>query len=238
MVENFQVKKILVIDDELAIRDLIELVLKRENYQVKTAENGTMGLMEINSFQPDLVLMDLMLPDYSGYDLCREIVKKSTIPVIMLSAKNETIDKVMGLELGAEDYITKPFDNRELIARIKVVLRRYEQGDQMKSDNIEPIIRGELEIDLDTKRVLKAGNQISLTAKEFKILETLSKRPKKIFTREELLEIIWGYDYLGDSRSVDMTIMRLRKKLEDDSENPRYVRTIYGFGYQFGGDTV
>ena len=236
--ENFQVKKILVIDDELAIRDLIELVLKRENYQVKTAENGTMGLMEINSFQPDLVLMDLMLPDYSGYDLCREIVKKSTIPVIMLSAKNETIDKVMGLELGAEDYITKPFDNRELIARIKVVLRRYEQGDQMKSDNIEPIIRGELEIDLDTKRVLKAGNQISLTAKEFKILETLSKRPKKIFTREELLEIIWGYDYLGDSRSVDMTIMRLRKKLEDDSENPRYVRTIYGFGYQFGGDTV
>jgi two-component system alkaline phosphatase synthesis response regulator PhoP/two-component system response regulator VicR len=238
MVENFQVKKILVIDDELAIRDLIELVLKRENYQVKTAENGTMGLMEINSFQPDLVLMDLMLPDYSGYDLCREIVKKSTIPVIMLSAKNETIDKVMGLELGAEDYITKPFDNRELIARIKVVLRRYEQGDQMKSDNTEPIIRGELEIDLDTKRVLKAGNQISLTAKEFKILETLSKRPKKIFTREELLEIIWGYDYLGDSRSVDMTIMRLRKKLEDDSENPRYVRTIYGFGYQFGGDTV
>lgn len=236
--ENFQVKKILVIDDELAIRDLIELVLKRENYQVKTAENGTMGLMEINSFQPDLVLMDLMLPDYSGYDLCREIVKKFTIPVIMLSAKNETIDKVMGLELGAEDYITKPFDNRELIARIKVVLRRYEQGDQMKSDNTEPIIRGELEIDLDTKRVLKAGNQISLTAKEFKILETLSKRPKKIFTREELLEIIWGYDYLGDSRSVDMTIMRLRKKLEDDSENPRYVRTIYGFGYQFGGDTV
>ena len=231
-------KKILVIDDELAIRDLIELVLKRESYQVKTAENGTVGLMEVNSFQPDLVLLDLMLPDYSGYDLCREIVKKSTTPIIMLSAKNETIDKVMGLELGAEDYITKPFDNRELIARIKVVLRRYEQGDQIKGDNTEPIIRGELEIDLDTRRVLKAGNQISLTAKEFKILETLSKRPKKIFTRDELLEIIWGYDYLGDSRSVDMTIMRLRKKLEDDSENPKYVRTIYGFGYQFGGDAI
>ncbi len=231
-------KKILVIDDEIAIRDLIELVLKRENYQVKTAENGVIGLMEINSFRPDLVLLDLMLPDYSGYDLCREIVKKSSIPVIMLSAKNETIDKVLGLELGAEDYMTKPFDNRELIARIKVVLRRHEPSDQIKNDNMEPIIYGKLEIDLEAKRVLKEGNQISLTAKEFKILETLSKRPKKIFTRDELLEIVWGYEYLGDSRSVDMTIMRLRKKLEDDSENPRYVKTIYGFGYQFGGDDL
>ena len=231
-------KKILVIDDEIAIRDLIELVLKKENYQVKTAENGAIGLREINSFHPDLVLLDLMLPDYSGYDLCREIVKKSSIPVIMLSAKNETIDKVLGLELGAQDYITKPFDNRELIARIKVVLRRYEPNDQIINDYMEPIIYGELEINFESKMVLKAGNQISLTTKEFKILETLSKRPKKIFTREELLEIIWGFDYLGDSRSVDMTIMRLRKKLEDDSESPRYVKTIYGFGYQFGGDSI
>ncbi|WMJ89127.1 response regulator transcription factor [Anaerocolumna sp. MB42-C2] len=230
-------KKILVIDDEAAIRDLVELVLKRENYQVKTAENGVTGLMEIGAFHPDLVLLDLMLPDYSGYDLCREIVKKSTIPVIMLSAKNETIDKVLGLELGAEDYLTKPFDNRELLARIKVVLRRYEPSDRIKNDDSDPIVCEELEINPETKRVLKGGNLISLTAKEYKILETLSKRPLKIFTRDELLEIIWGYDYLGDSRSVDMTIMRLRKKLEDDSENPKYVKTIYGFGYQFGGDT-
>jgi DNA-binding response OmpR family regulator len=235
---GFKVKKILVIDDEIAMRDLIELVLMRENYTVKTAENGSIGLMEIDSFQPDLVLLDIMLPDYSGYDLCKEIVKKATIPVIMISSKNETIDKVLGLELGAEDYITKPFDNRELIARIKVVLRRYEISDQNKNDNMEPIIWGELEIDLESKRVLKDGKRIPLTAKEFRILETLSKRPKKIFSRDELLEIIWGYDYLGDSRSVDMTIMRLRKKLEDDSENPKYVRTVYGFGYQFGGDRV
>jgi two-component system alkaline phosphatase synthesis response regulator PhoP/two-component system response regulator VicR len=231
------VKKILVIDDEIAIRDLVELVLKRENYLVKTAENGVTGLREITAFKPDLVLLDLMLPDYSGYDLCREIVKKSSIPVIMLSAKNETIDKVLGLELGAEDYMTKPFDNRELIARIKVVLRRYDLDDSVKNDGMEPIQYKELEINFETKRVLKAGKQISLTAKEFKILETLSKRPLKIFTREELLEIIWGYDFLGDSRSVDMTIMRLRKKLEEDTENPKYVRTIYGFGYQFGGGT-
>ncbi|KGE20089.1 response regulator transcription factor [Paenibacillus wynnii] len=229
-------KKILVIDDEAALRDLIELVLKRENFRVKTAENGSTGLAELDSFQPDLVLLDLMLPDYSGYDLCKEIIKKQAIPVIMLSAKNEIIDKVLGLELGAEDYITKPFDNRELIARIKVVLRRYENNDLKKEE--DRIIYGELAFDLETKVVLKNGIPISLTAKEFKILETLLKRPGKIFTRDELLEIVWGYDFLGDSRSVDMTIMRLRKKLEEDAESPKYVKTIYGFGYQLGGDLV
>ena len=229
-------KKILVIDDEAAIRDLIELILKRENYQVKTAENGALGLKELGTFQPDLVILDLMLPDYSGYDLCREIVKTSTIPVIMLSAKNEIIDKVLGLELGAEDYMTKPFDNRELLARIKVVLRRYETSEQNSNNTMASVRYEDLEIDFETKRVLQGGVSISLTAKEFKILETLSKRPKKVFTRDELLELVWGYDYSGDTRSVDMTIMRLRKKLEDDTENSRYVKTIYGFGYQFGGE--
>jgi two-component system alkaline phosphatase synthesis response regulator PhoP/two-component system response regulator VicR len=195
-----------------------------------------LGLKELGIFQPDLVILDLMLPDYSGYDLCREIVKTSTIPVIMLSAKNEIIDKVLGLELGAEDYMTKPFDNRELLARIKVVLRRYETSEQNSNNTMVPVRYEDLEIDFETKRVLKGGVLISLTAKEFKILETLSKRPKKVFTRDELLEMVWGYDYSGDTRSVDMTIRRLRKKLEDDTENSRYVKTIYGFGYQFGGE--
>lgn len=231
-------KKILVIDDEAALRDLIELVLRRENFQVRTAEDGSTGLKELASFQPDLVLLDLMLPDYSGYDLCKEITTKQAVPVIMLSAKNEIIDKVLGLELGAEDYMTKPFDNRELIARIKVVLRRYENNDAKKHDEDNAIVYGELVFDLETKVVQKNGIPISLTAKEFKILETLLKRPGKIFTRDELLEIVWGYDFLGDSRSVDMTIMRLRKKLEEDAENPRYVKTVYGFGYQLGGDSV
>lgn len=227
-------KKILVIDDEAAIRDLVELVLRRENYQVKTAENGAVGLLEVDAFCPDLVLLDLMLPDYSGYDLCKEIIKKSSIPIIMLSAKTETIDKVLGLELGAEDYITKPFDNRELLARIKVVLRRYEQPQEAEA---KQLVSGELSIDSETKLVQKNGVQISLTSKEFKILEALAQRPKKVFTRDELLEMVWGYDYLGDSRSVDMTIMRLRKKLEEDTENPRYIKTVYGFGYQIGGDS-
>ncbi|RED55970.1 response regulator transcription factor [Cohnella lupini] len=231
-------KKILVIDDEEAIRDLIEVVLRRENFMVRTAENGDKGLKELDAFKPDLVLLDLMLPDYSGYDLCKEIIKKQAIPVIMLSAKSEIIDKVLGLELGAEDYLTKPFDNRELIARIKVVLRRYENNDQNRFNEGSLINYGELAFDLETKVVSKNGTPVSLTAKEFKILETLLKRPGKIYTRDELLEIVWGFDYLGDSRSVDMTVMRLRKKLEDDAENPKFVKTIYGFGYQLGGEST
>ncbi|QLG40352.1 MULTISPECIES: response regulator transcription factor [unclassified Paenibacillus] len=231
-------KKILVIDDEIAIRDLIELVLRRENYVVQTAENGKIALQLLDTFGPDLVVLDLMLPDCSGYDLCKEITGKRTVPVIMLSAKNEVIDKVLGLELGAEDYMTKPFDNRELLARIKVILRRNESKEE-SSEGTEVtstrIIHEELTFDLESRRVLKNDVPVSLTAKEFKILETLLKRPDKIFTRDELLQIGWGYDFMGDSRSVDMTIMRLRKKLEDNADEPKYVRTIYGFGYQLGG---
>lgn len=231
-------KKILVIDDEEALRDLIELVLRRENFQVQTAEDGKTALQVLDTFQPDLVILDLMLPDYSGYDLCKEIVKRQAVPVIMVSAKNEIIDKVLGLELGAEDYITKPFDNRELIARIKVVLRRYENSDSNANEEETIIHHEELVFNFDTRIVQKNGSTVSLTAKEFKILETLLRRPTKVFTRDELLEIVWGYDYLGDSRTVDMTIMRLRKKLEDDAESPKYVKTVYGFGYQLGGDSV
>ena len=235
-------KKILVIDDEIAIRDLIELVLRRENYDVQTAEDGKAGLQLLDSFQPDLVVLDLMLPDCSGYDLCKEITGKRAIPVIMLSAKNEIIDKVLGLELGAEDYMTKPFDNRELLARIKVILRRNESRENISEATTEVqstrIIHEELTFDLESRRVLKNDIPVSLTAKEFKILETLLKRPDKIFTRDELLQIGWGYDFMGDSRSVDMTIMRLRKKLEDNADDPKYVRTIYGFGYQLGGGEV
>jgi two-component system alkaline phosphatase synthesis response regulator PhoP/two-component system response regulator VicR len=232
------VKKILVIDDEEALRDLIELVLRRENFHVQTVEDGSTALQMLDTFQPDLVILDLMLPDYSGYDLCKEIVKRQAVPVIMVSAKNEIIDKVLGLELGAEDYITKPFDNRELIARIKVVLRRYENSDSNANEEETIIHHEELVFNFDTRIVQKNGSTVSLTAKEFKILETLLRRPTKVFTRDELLEIVWGYDYLGDSRTVDMTIMRLRKKLEDDAESPKYVKTVYGFGYQLGGDSV
>ncbi|WP_340026451.1 response regulator transcription factor [Paenibacillus sp. FSL K6-1096] len=227
--------RILVIDDEAALRDLIELVLRRENYEVQTAENGSAGLLALESFRPDLVVLDLMLPDCSGYDLCREITKRQAVPIIMLSAKNEIIDKVLGLELGAEDYMTKPFDNRELLARIKVVLRRAQSNDPKPGEEETRITHEDLTFNLDTRVVQKGGAPVALTAKEFRILETLLKRPDKIFTRDELLEIVWGYDFMGDSRSVDMTIMRLRKKLEDDAENPKYIRTVYGFGYQLGG---
>ncbi|MEK3900202.1 MULTISPECIES: response regulator transcription factor [unclassified Paenibacillus] len=230
--------KILVIDDEAALRDLIELVLRRENYEVRTAENGSEGLTALDAFQPDLVVLDLMLPDCSGYDLCKEITKRQAVPVIMLSAKNEIIDKVLGLELGAEDYMTKPFDNRELLARIKVVLRRAQNSGLPADGEDTRITHEELTFDLETRVVQKSGVPVALTAKEFRILETLLKRPDKIYTRDELLELVWGYDFMGDTRSVDMTIMRLRKKLEDDAENPKYIRTVYGFGYQLGGGSA
>lgn len=189
-------KKILVIDDEEAIRDLVELVLRRESFQVRTAEDGAEGLSELDAFQPDLVLLDLMLPDCSGYDLCKEIVKRQAVPVILVSAKNEIIDKVLGLELGAEDYVTKPFDNRELVARIKVVLRRQEGADPSPPNGSGRVQVGELTVDLEAKAVLKNGAPVSETAKEFKLLETLAGRPGKVFTRDELLELVWGFDYL------------------------------------------
>ncbi|MBP1905314.1 two-component system alkaline phosphatase synthesis response regulator PhoP/two-component system response regulator VicR [Paenibacillus turicensis] len=172
-------KKILVIDDEEALRDLIELVLRRENFQVQTAEDGKTALQMLNTFQPDLVILDLMLPDYSGYDLCKEIVKRQAVPVIMVSAKNDIIDKVLGLELGAEDYITKPFDNRELIARIKVVLRRYENSDSKANEEETIIHHEELVFNFDTRIVQKNGSTVSLTAKEFKILETLLRDQRR-----------------------------------------------------------
>lgn len=168
---------------------------------MKTAEDGKTGLQFLDSFQPDLVVLDLMLPDCSGYDLCKEITGKRSVPVIMLSAKNEVIDKVLGLELGAEDYMTKPFDNRELLARINVVLRRNEskvESGQGAESQTTRIVHEELTFDLESRRVLKNDVPVSLTAKEFKILETLLKRPDKIYTRDELLQIGWGYDFMRD----------------------------------------
>lgn len=224
--------KILVVDDERSILDLLEMILKREQFQVATASDGKSAMALFDSFNPDLVLLDLMLPDANGHDLCREMTRKRNIPIIMLTAKNDIVDKVLGLELGADDYITKPFDTRELIARIKAVLRRLEKNDSSH----EKVIRHlDLIVDLENRTVTKGGKPIELTLKEYKLLEILITNPRKVFAREELLQQVWGYDFMGDTRAVDICVTRLRKKIEDDSSNPKHILTVYGFGYRFGG---
>lgn len=223
--------RILVIDDEQSILDLVEMILKREGFQVAAAADGKSGLSLFDSFKPDLVILDLMLPDTNGHELCKEITKRRRTPIIMLTAKNDIIDKILGLELGADDYITKPFDTRELIARIKAVLRRLE-----KNNGANEKITGsyELSVDLENRKVLKRGSYVELTLKEYELLEVFVVNPNKVFSREELLQRVWGYDFMGDSRVVDICITRLRKKIEDDSSNPKYIITVFGFGYRFG----
>lgn len=225
-------KKILVVDDEPAIQDLVQMVLTREGYQVAVAPDGHRALKLLATFQPDLILLDLMLPDIDGHEVCKKINEQYQIPVIMLTAKNDIVDKVLGLEFGADDYITKPFDTRELLARIKALLRRLKRQ-QQPDDCIR--YRG-LKVNLTDKTVYKDNRLVSLTPREFQLLELLASHPKRIFSRDQLMSLAWGYDYSGDSRAVDIHITRLRKKIEDDSSQPKYIVTVYGFGYRFGGD--
>lgn len=224
--------KILVVDDERAILDLIEMILKREQFQVAAASDGRSAMALFDSFDPDLVILDLMLPDINGHDLCREMTKKRKVPIIMLTAKNDVVDKVLGLELGADDYITKPFDTRELTARIKAVLRRLGKSSE---DDRNIVSHLDLVVDLENRTVTKGGNHVELTLKEYELLEVFIKNPRKVFSREELLLQAWGYDFMGDTRAVDICITRLRKKIEDDNSNPQHIITVYGFGYRFGG---
>ncbi len=224
--------KILVIDDEQAILDLVEMILTREQFQVAVASNGKTALTLFDSFNPDLVILDLMLPDTNGHELCKEISRRKKTPIVMLTAKDDIVDKVLGLELGADDYITKPFDTRELIARIKAVLRRMESNNDLVRKLVE---HGDLVIDLDNRTVKRNGVNIELTLKEYELLEVFAMNPQKVFSREELLQKAWGYDFMGDTRAVDICITRLRKKIEEDSSKPKHIITVYGFGYRFGG---
>ena len=224
--------KILVVDDEQAILDLLEMILKREQFQVARASDGKSAMALFDTFNPDLVLLDLMLPDKNGHDLCREMTKKRKVPIIMLTARNDIVDKVLGLELGADDYITKPFDARELVARIKAVLRRLEKNEAADKKVLSHL---DLTVNLEDRTVTKGGKPVELTLKEYELLELFIKNPRKVFSREELLRQAWGYDFMGDTRAVDICVTRLRKKIEDDSSNPKHILTVFGFGYRFGG---
>lgn len=223
-------KKILVVDDEPSLRDLVELVLKREKYEVVTAADGKTALAMAEAFKPDLILLDIMLPDMSGHQVCKQLNTNKRIPTIMVTARHETIDKVLGLELGADDYVTKPFEIMELLARIKALLRRAN-----KEEEAESITHLELKLDIANMAVYKNEEEIVLTAKEYQLLELMARNMRKTFSRDELLQKVWGYDYMGDSRVVDICIARLRKKIEDDSGSPAHIVTVFGLGYRFGG---
>lgn len=224
--------KVLVVDDEASIVNIIAYNLKKEGYDIITAEDGEAGLELALSENPDLILLDIMMPKMDGYEVCRKVREKSNVPIIMLTARADEVDKVIGLEMGADDYVTKPFGNRELIARVKAHLRRSTAKD-ISSENSNIQNFGDLSIDFDRYEVTKRGEVINLTMREYELLTFLSTQKSQIFNRETLLEKVWGYEYFGDVRAVDVTIRRLREKIEDDPGKPRYIITKRGIGYYF-----
>lgn len=227
-------KTILVVEDEKPIADILKWTLEQEGYAVACAASGREGLELALNMRPDLILLDIMLPEMDGFEVCRRIRQVHQMPIIMLTAKDSEVDKVLGLELGADDYVTKPFSNRELVARVKANLRRQETLAAGTAAGRERHI-GDLRIDYATFTAYKKGVPLELTNREFELLDYLSQRPGQVVTREELLEQVWGYDYYGDMRTVDVTVRRLREKLEDDPSQPRYLLTRRGIGYYLAG---
>lgn len=226
-------KRILVVDDEKPIADILQFNLKKEGFDVICAYDGNEALKKVEEIQPDLILLDIMLPQRDGMEVCREVRKKYEIPIIMLTAKDSEIDKVLGLELGADDYVTKPFSTRELIARVKANLRRHQQVTAVMDTEVETneISIGSLTIHPDAYVVSKRGETIELTHREFELLHYLAKHIGQVMTREHLLQTVWGYDYYGDVRTVDVTVRRLREKIEDSPSNPTWIVTRRGVGY-------
>jgi DNA-binding response OmpR family regulator len=227
-----QMARILVVDDEKTIAKGIKFALEKENYEVSVAYDGAEALRIFQEEKPDLIVLDLMLPVIDGFDVCRRIRKKSDVPIIMLTARGEDIDKILGLELGADDYMTKPFNPRELVARVKAILRRS-QMQAVDPANMQTIRLQDLQIDLFQHKVHVRGKDVDLTSKEFALLSLLASHPGRVFSREELLEHVWGYDYYGDARTVDVHIRHLREKIEPDPSAPQLILTVWGAGYKF-----
>lgn len=229
-------KKILVVDDEKPISDIIKFNLTKEGYETVTAFDGREAITKFEEENPDLIILDLMLPELDGLEVAKEVRKTSHIPIIMLSAKDSEFDKVIGLEIGADDYVTKPFSNRELLARVKAHLRRTENiesavAEENASSSNSEITIGDLKILPDAFVAQKRGEDIELTHREFELLHHLATHMGQVMTREYLLETVWGYDYFGDVRTVDVTIRRLREKIEDTPSRPEYILTRRGVGY-------
>lgn len=227
------VKKVLVVDDEKPIADILQFNLKKEGFDVHCAYDGNEAVNMVEEIQPDIILLDIMLPMRDGMEVCREVRKKYDMPIIMLTAKDSEIDKVLGLELGADDYVTKPFSTRELIARVKANLRRHQSltAQAAEEEDKNEIEIGALVIHPDAYIVSKYGETIELTHREFELLHYLAKHIGQVMTREHLLQTVWGYDYFGDVRTVDVTVRRLREKIEDTPSHPTWIVTRRGVGY-------
>ena len=228
-------RTILIIEDEQKINDILALSLGKDGYKTLSAFDGVKGLEMALKENPDLILLDVMLPGMDGFEVCRKVREKSQVPIIMLTAREDEVDKVLGLELGADDYITKPYSMRELTARVKANLRRSTAQPVVEEEpeNQNTINSGELSINVERYEVAKNGEIIDITLREFELLKFLAMQPDKIFSREKLLENVWGYEYYGDVRTVDVTVRRLREKIEDDPSMPKYIITKRGVGYYF-----
>ncbi len=222
-------KKVLVVEDDKNIAELLRLYLEKDGFEVAISPDGGDGVSKAASFEPDIILLDIMLPVMDGWSVCREVRKTSSVPIIMLTAKGETFDKVAGLEMGADDYVVKPFDVKELLARVHAVMRRYEP---QNPDGAKRLVFDKLIIDLDSYELQVDGKRIDTPPKELELLFHLASSPNKVYTRNQLLDEVWGFDYFGDSRTVDVHVKRLREKLENVS--PLWsLKTVWGVGYKF-----
>ena len=226
-------KKILIVEDEETLAEAISFLLSKEGFEVEIAEDGPAAIAAFDKNGADLILLDLMLPGLSGTEVCRQIRAKSSVPIIMLTAKDSEIDKVVGLEIGADDYVTKPYSSRELIARIRAVLRRGELGDVTVVDGVLSV--GPIRLDSDRHVISVNNEQVALPLKEFELLEFLMRNSGRVLTRMQLIDRVWGSDYVGDTKTLDVHIKRLRAKIEKDPANPEMIQTVRGMGYKLEG---
>jgi len=223
--------KVLIVEDEVSFSDALAYLLKKESYEVEVAVNGAEAIERFQTFTPDLILLDLMIPEVSGTEVCRVIRSTSQVPIIMLTAKDSEIDKVVGLELGADDYVTKPYSSRELLARMKAVMRRN-SGDSAGLEEGALLTAGSVRMDIDKHQVTVNSVAVTFPLKEFELLEFLMRNSGRVLTRSQLIDRVWGNDYFGDTKTLDVHIKRLRAKIEEDPANPKIIHTIRGLGYK------